>query len=1460
MLYVPLYRRGVGVRPLSMTSSNISTPLATLLAMLRSEGFDISTSTLIDLQKILANLGEEHLSDFSELRSLISPLISRNKEEQEHFNAVFTKYEDYIKANSFAAYEIPKAEADTKKRRRPIPLIIAGIIALAAIAYFLFFPSPKISPSISVEKILKDSLDYALTGEPVSFRVALKDTVSSQAYHVDFKINDTVYYNVRELEKTFYSQGDKSLQAYVLNEKNDTLNSYSDNITVYCEKPPAVSIIKDSTGRPSRRHYALQFSNANDTAAYKYKWFINDSLVAQSRDLITTHSSSSTYSVKVIVDTKAAFKCTDSLTASINERPAYNLSIAGVKPLNVAADTNWKKIIIAGLYSILLPLSLAAFIFFYKRRKDKIQSKNISPPAETIEYTGPYKIEFKDQVEKISPEKEISQLAEAMRKRHVNDQLFLNVSKTINSTIRSGGFPYLQFSSRTQPTDFLVFIDKENPEGLQVKLFEFVLKRLETEQVNIISYSYYREPLLLSNDKLNQRMLPVDKLSRLYPNTNLFIFSDTREFFETLSTKLKPWVTEKFKAWDHKIIVTPVPVNDWDYKENTLSKEGFTVVPADLNAHHLIANEINNLINRQKIQFAVVPASYSSRFVNFDDWSQLQKYIGNDDALIQWVAALAVYPYIDWKATVAIGKALEEENALKEKLVTYTNLLKLSRIKWMQTGLIPDALRLEMLSNLNTESEVTARNVMLQLFREVEENITAASMIADEFELNKTVNKFLLHTRNSSMYSLSKEEYERMKNYVANQWLDQPLERYLDKAENTLLKDASGNKSISPSEYFKTEDIAEIKKKNTERNIRRMLAAAVLLAGIFLAYNFFSNKDNYKTPKQFADITFNLVKNNVIDGFKNASFSIVANDKTYTGEIISDSSVVVKNLPIDTAQQVMINLAGDSVNNFEQLVRINSQEYAISIAPPRQPSPIYIRYNDAASYTAMEQQVQSAFTNFDITATQADFSDSSKIVYYDASQKPGADSVIQIVKDILGINVNAQLTPDPGQLVPVLFLNLAGNQCRTITALPSSLNEIWSGGTSNRLINILPGKKLIYYSTGDKKTYGTYRIEEICLNTDGMYRIITNAGNGYQDFFIKNVKSASFELSICQNRYNSLQEARAVNESYCDHFNEMKAYYESDNAKAFLSQQGKLLPVQLNKLKNYVAQGIAARKDQMFGLYIFENNSFMGNLNATTLNGTVGALFSGVTINNYDLQKFKGTPFDRAYLKIFQLVMPKTFPTTPDCNRTFTSLKEALSVDAGVICRLNLAKQNLTAIPVEVYQFKNLQYVDLRGNTITAADISKLKAAFPKLSLQYDQPPTQSQEALLKRINLDAKGYPDADAQAALKQIVEYIAAYSKTSIRIVFYYTDDYSQKEAQGYQNTIQNYLTQFKFNMTQVKFELSKNVVQQQQVQQQQQQNAPPGKTNGYDTAPRYADVYGTGFPQGFSSKLQSKASAY
>ena len=174
--------------------------------MLKADGFDISTSTLIDIQKVLANLGDEMLVDFSELRSIISPLICRNKEEQEHFNAIFHKYETYIKEKSDEPFQAAEINIKKPNYKKIILIGLGSILLLSAIIYFFLQPA-KHFPSINVVTVFKDSSQYLLTGETVLFRAEVRDTVASEKYFVTFRINDSVYEHTREIKKKFNEKG-----------------------------------------------------------------------------------------------------------------------------------------------------------------------------------------------------------------------------------------------------------------------------------------------------------------------------------------------------------------------------------------------------------------------------------------------------------------------------------------------------------------------------------------------------------------------------------------------------------------------------------------------------------------------------------------------------------------------------------------------------------------------------------------------------------------------------------------------------------------------------------------------------------------------------------------------------------------------------------------------------------------------------------------------------------------------------------------------------------------------------------------------------------------------------------------------------------------------------------------------------------------------------------------------------
>ena len=214
------------------------------------------------------------------------------------------------------------------------------------------------------------------------------------------------------------------------------------------------------------------------------------------------------------------------------------------------------------------------------------------------------------------------------------------------------------------------------------------------------------------------------------------------------------------------------------------------------------------------------------------------------------------------------------------------------------------------------------------------------------------------------------------------------------------------------------------------------------------------------------------------------------------------------------------------------------------------------------------------------------------------------------------------------------------------------------------------------------------------------------------------MRSSSFELSACQTRYKTIQEARVVDESYCDHFNSMSLYYENNADKIFIPKDAKNY-ASTEKRKATEALSYIS-KNNITGLNaLIYNNTFKDNSTSHTREFVIAnsILKSKAITYNYTrlITSFDGTPFDRDYIKVQLQTASNANPAQgPDCSKTFYSIKEALVVNPGIICNLNLAKQSLKNIPSEVYQFKNLQSHDLRGNQIPEDEINKLKPAFPK--------------------------------------------------------------------------------------------------------------------------------------------------
>ena len=697
--------------------------------MLEDEGIVVTAAGAVNIEKILVNTDVETLQQLSELKYLIAPLLCRNKEDQDKVYKIFDKLDakaavEYKEQEEESHGQI-NIETGSKKKWKKIKsrrylkkVIVPAAIVLALLLNGYFFrdilfgrkPPPLHKIKIEVNR------HQAVVNDTVVFNAVVDRSLEKKDISVDWKLPDTIVKNSLSATTIITDTSAITVKAILKNIHGAAIDSAQHVVLPLCEPPPSVAI--DETDIASNRlkqvnsnkkRFTPLFTNADENKDdYTYKWYVDDSLYSNDR----VFNYSKPYNiVRLVVDTKAYHCSADSLVAQLQAVPALQASVTGDGNLKIPFLYNWKNIWMSALLLLLIPgiVSFLIYRIVLSVRTYVPEIKKTEPGTE-----GPYGIKFQTQQHHIHTEERIRKLADVLRKRQVSDMYKLNLRKTIRSTVAAGGIPNLAFTPLTKPVSYLVFIDKEKPESFLVKLFEYLSRRLEKDEVNIFVYEYFKEPLFLSNEKLNQERIPLQKIAALYPDTTLFILGDAQYFLYPLKGTLKSWVVNKLNSWPTKILITPYTIDDWDKKEKLLIESNFVVLPADLSSIPLIDKIISRQIDIPSQKKEHLENSYRARFLNFQDFETLKTYTGGG-VLLQWVCSLAVYPAADWNFTIAVGKAIEDKinkNGIQAELVNYTNLLKIARISWMQDDVINEGLRAKMLEYVDREYEALARKTL----------------------------------------------------------------------------------------------------------------------------------------------------------------------------------------------------------------------------------------------------------------------------------------------------------------------------------------------------------------------------------------------------------------------------------------------------------------------------------------------------------------------------------------------------------------------------------------------------------------------------------------------------------------------------------------------------------------------------------------------------------------------------
>lgn len=1441
-------------------------PLHNLVLKLREHGFVIRPDDYIELLKVVETFGIEGKKIEA---AHLCPLIATSPEEQERFYKVFT---EYSKEPIVPPVPTPNLGQRLHKvgnwlLKHRAWVLMSMVVAAAIVALVLLTAKTVIEPI--------GEIAYTKTSDgDATLRVGDSVTLDASQMLPSGIANDTLvkfFWNTGDGFKALgpsttmalTKEGNTNITLKIQSGKYRVRNGSKSLTLSACAAAPQVqfSDLKNSYSIGDQ----LVIQPTIQGSFYKAIWKINDSVV-QPRNDLSLH-----YSFRSVGEYEVQFF--GLLSAADNEnspciyRKKWDKIVIADDQYTVRSSNRGAKLAAASSVSVLpalcwllalpvLLINLATWLWWRKNRKGSAKKDAEEVKPESGSRKPPYDLPFENKdLQLTESESEFRQVYQAFRQKAEDELTAFNVVESIRQTIRTGGLPELVFTQKLRYTDYVVLIDYNIAKSMQVRLFDYLVNRLNEEAINVERFYFTGRFEKIFNEETPDGY-SLKRLAELYKSHTLIVMGKAHQVVYDAFPILDKQLSDLLQTWEYKAILTSVPYKDWGEKESLLA-QSFILLPADLAGQLRLLQAIREKNLDHKKYLSSFESFYETEFLDFNRTADLKEYL-QDEVLYQWICATAIYHSLRWELLIEIGKAICTAAGLPEKM-NFTNLLKLSRIKWMNEGSFPAALRLEMLKELSPENEAIARNTLLQMLQYAETYFGAGYFFDEEKGLQQITNQFLLYAHNPVQYAaFASSEADFKTAWESGRLWDAPQRVYLENPDgrwSTLLQ--WKGKRTGVDEYFRAKKTESLK---SWRRVQLLNAGATLLFVLLVAVVYLMRD---KLPPYSFLVSAAQQSNSL-------AVQVVYNDscgsapaRTYTGRLqldggnafelsFNNAGFTTVSLPanlIDAKGLLQIEWNDGIPSNVSSLVTLatDTLQTIISSCQVKPRYAVNVYYDDSTRrqeitdlYSSLRQQ---GFQISSYTLTNKLNRDTTTTVsYYDDADRAGADSLAQYLSlSVGGVYADAKVLKEktkPTSAEKHLELRIHFNRnsdAPVLTKFDTRLNEIWHGGTSNRLIAI--NFPTIYYSTGDKKTYGTYRITEVWQMKDNVFKIITQAYPQYAVFFVRNVRSNGFELSVCQNRYNTKEEAQAITDANCDHFNSKTLYYENDNSKIFLP----MLASENMESSN------TAKFRQVFSqhprglLRVFYNSNYgynaSGNLpfdiqrrNLPTINATLK----------------KTTPFDRSYFQYeFSEGVENAFPEDP-CKTTYASLTQVKRLKSlSLVCILDLSNQRLTSIPADVYNMPNLKWLDLRKNNIDTNEIIKLRFTKPLLTVLYDPTGkpivvTETKERLLSTLNFDAKYLLEGESKDKLYQIFQHANSNPEVSVRVVIYsyYTrdDNIRQKQERAYFDDILQAWNVKSFN--QWKFETATAPSQ-----QQYQTNS-----NRAETTNAVA-VYGTNFPSDF-----------
>ena len=415
---------------------------------------------------------------------------------------------------------------------------------------------------------------------------------------------------------------------------------------------------------------------------------------------------------------------------------SQRLELPYLSPINPTGfwlyrNKNWLTAIIISLIGAIL-----AFILYRRYRQSQKKLGAQKERGDEPPYQLPIKI---TEGQAISYQLGFNLLLNQLRGRELSNRNVLDVPKTVKATIKQGGLLDFKFKEASQPTEYLILIDKPNDQNHQAQLFENLYQQIAKNEIYADRYFFDSNPAVCWNENFPNG-IRLERIAQKHFGARLLIFGDGYSFINPVTDELEPW-TEQLEIWNQRALITTAPSAGWNYREVTLS-ETFNILPNTVEGLTAMVNNFeegktSDLANWKyhlgKDDQTIHPTEENWKSVLEQNYSP---------SLQRWIAACAIYPELHWDLTNELGRVLQK--AEEEPLNTFENLRQLSKLSWFAEGQIPDFYREQLLTQLAEKDKVIARKAIIGV---LETNIpdNHKSFAYEEHQLHLAINQLLVN-------------------------------------------------------------------------------------------------------------------------------------------------------------------------------------------------------------------------------------------------------------------------------------------------------------------------------------------------------------------------------------------------------------------------------------------------------------------------------------------------------------------------------------------------------------------------------------------------------------------------------------------------------------------------------------------------------------------------------------------